>query len=372
MPPSSCASSLPRSRFAPPSRRGSVILFVLGVILLTAFLLTRLIDRAQTELLAESKAANRANLRDQAYAGMEVTLAVLADFSAADGGLHAPQQGWDKPLEFANYEPPAGFDVTVTFLDETGKLSLTKASDSVLQHYLETIGTSVPDAEKLTEALLVWTKKDYLPGSSAADPRNYENSPLPYAPPGRPLRTFEELRAVNVARELFFDREGQWTELGNKFKADTSLYDFTSVNVNSANSAVLAGLGIDPVQAEAIARETADSANPARGSKYYRSVADAAAIHGAGIVQAGLGAEVQCLRVRVTVKQGARVFTLEAVIQPGASGSGQAPAADAATPPENDPNVPPPTPVDPRALTRKSIDYPFRLLEIREIDGPAQ
>jgi hypothetical protein len=79
---------------------------------------------------------------------------------------------------------------------------------------------------------------------------------------------------------------------------------------------------------------------------------------------------VQCLRVLVTVKQGARVFTLEAVIQPGNS-SGQTGANNAAPAAENpDPNVPPPTPVDPRALTRKSIDYPFRILELRETDGP--
>jgi Type II secretion system (T2SS), protein K len=358
------------SRFPRHSRRGSVILFVLGVILLTAFLLTRLIDRAGTELLAESKATNRAVLRDQAYAGLEVTLAVLADVSAADGGLYAPQQGWDRPLQYAGYEPPAGFEVTVSFQDETGKLSLATVNEAVLQHYLETIGAAVSDAERLTDALLVWTKKDYLPGSSEADPRNYENSPLPYEPPQRALRTFAELRAVNVARELFFDTDGKWTELGNKFRNDTSLYEFTNVNVNSANSSVLMGLGVAANEADALVRETAVDPKNAHDPKFYRSVADAAGVLGTGAGQAGLGAEVQCLRVRVTVNQGARVFTLEAVVQPGSSSSQTANPNTAQESP--DPNVPPPTPVDPRALTRKSIDYPFRILELRETDGPAQ
>jgi len=354
------------------SRRGSVILFVLGVILLTAFLLTRLIDRAGTELLAETKAANRAALRDQAYAALEVTFAVLADVSAADGGLHAPQQGWDKPLEYANYEPPAGFEIAVTFEDESGKLPLPTVSETILQHYLEGLGATVSDAERLTDAVLVWTKKDFLPGSSDADPRNYENSPLPYVPPERPLRSFEELRAVSVARELFFDKEGRWNELGNRFRADTSLYEFANVNVNSAHSSALTGLGVDATVTNAVVQEIASLRERRGEGGFYRSVSDASAMHGGGLAQAGLGAEVQCLRVFVTVKQGAHVFTLAAVITPGGTTGQTTSKPTTSSAEETDPNAPPPTPVDPRALTRKSIDYPFRILELRESDGPAQ
>ena len=42
------------SSFRPNSRRGSVVIFVLGIILLAAFLITRLMDRAAVELAAES------------------------------------------------------------------------------------------------------------------------------------------------------------------------------------------------------------------------------------------------------------------------------------------------------------------------------
>lgn len=349
------------------SRRGSVILFVLGVVLLTAFLLTRLIDRASGELLAETKAANRAHLRDQAYSALEVTLAVLADFSANDGALYAAQQGWDKPLEYAGYLPPPGFDASVSFEDETGKLSLATVNEAVLQHYLETVGASVTDAERLTDAILAWTRKDHLAGSSDADPRNYESSPLPYEPPQRSIRTFEELRAINVARKLFFDEEGRWTELGNKFRNDVSLFEFNSVNVNSARSAALVGLGVDAAQASAFSDELSAKKDPTRESKFYRSVGEAVAAHGGALGQAGLGAEVQCLRVIVNMRQGARVFILEAVIQPGGGGAAQNTTGET---PNADPESPAPTPVDPRELTRKSIDYPFRILELRETDGP--
>jgi type II secretory pathway component PulK len=368
----------PRPSLYPrPLDRGSVILFVLGVILLTAFLLTRLIDRAGVELLAETKAASRTALRDQAYSALEVTLAVLADISANDGGLHAPQQGWDNPLDYAGYEPPAGFDIAVTYEDETGKLPLASASEAVLQHYLETIGATSSEAEQLTDTLQAWMKADYLPRTSEADPQTYENAPQPYAPPHRPVHTFEELRAVAVVRDLFFDADGHWTELGTRFRADVSLQTFTSENVNTARPNVLVALGVDPTHALALSEELTSTPDPTHAPTFYHTVSEAAAVHGAEITQAGLGADVKCLRVIVTVRQGARVFALEAVIQPGSAsapaGTPATPAADASTSPAStaDPGRTPTTPVDSRAVTSKSIDYPFRILELRETDGPA-
>ena len=347
-----------------------MILFVLGVILLTAFLLTRLIDRAGGELLAETKAASRTALRDEAYSALEVTLAVLADVSANDGGLHSPSQGWDDPLDYSGYEPPPGFTVAVSFEDETGKLPLASVSETVLQHYFETIGATTAEAERLTDALLAWTKADYLPRTSEAVPRIYENAALPYAPPHRALRSFEELRAIAIIRELFFDPEGQWTGLGEKFRADVSLQSFDHVNVNSARPSVLVALGVDPTRTITLADELAPAPDPIRDPKFYRSIAEAAAEHGAELMAAGLGTDVQCLRVRVTVRQGARVFQLEAVVQPGNTPA-RTPAPETATT-TTDPNASLATPVNPRALTRKSIDYPFRILELRETDEPAQ
>ena len=89
--------------------RGSVVIFVLGIILLAAFLITRLMDRAAVELAAESKAAQRAGLRQEALSGLEASLAVLADESAARSGLHDPAEGWDHPLSLMKYQPGAGY-----------------------------------------------------------------------------------------------------------------------------------------------------------------------------------------------------------------------------------------------------------------------
>lgn len=332
--------------------RGSVILFVLGVLLLTAFLLTQLIARAGGELLVESRAARSAGLRSEAYSVLEVVLAVLADVRAADGALHAPQQGWGDPLAYAGYTPGPGLSVDVRFEDETGKLPLAAADEATLVRYAEAVGVGRADAERLADALLAWTRAGHVPAFAETDPLRYELAELPYAAPARPLRSFEELRAVAVAQELFFEPDGRWNELGERFRRDATPFRFESVNLNSARPSVLAALGLAPEQAMAAAERLAP--DPAQPGRFHRTVAEAAAVAGTDLAGAPFGAEVRCLRLGIAVRHGGVPFLLEAVVQLSAGAAG-------AWPPDEDE-----VPFEPRPATRKRVDYPFRILELRE------
>jgi len=360
-------NSLNRSRLH--SRRGSVILFVLGVIFLTAFLLTRFIDRAGGELLAEAKASSRAPLREEAYSTLEASLGVLASVSTTDSGLHSPEQGWKTPLAYTTQLPDKGFVTKVEVLDESGKLSLPKIDPPLLQRYLETLGCSKTDGEKVVDALMAWTRSDYSAVTNEADPHQYEGSSLPYAPPQRPLRSWEELRAIKVTRALFFDEQGQWNELGRAFCENLSLHSFTPVNVNTAPTVVLVALGMDPSQSDVVERARADP----HTKRYFPSVPEASAAWGTDLTRLPVGADATCLRLRITVNQGSRIFRLEAVVVPGntaaqTAGQGQAaaPAAnatagDAAKSTEGTTAV--------RSWSRNRIDYPFTILELREDSG---
>ena len=349
------------------SRRGSVIIFVLGVIFLTAFLLTKLIDRSGGELLAEAKASSRAALREEAYNVLDATLAVLASVNATDGGLYAPGQGWADPLTWVKGIPAAGYQAHVDFADESGLLSLPHVDDTTLQRYLEGIGCASADAEKLVDALNVWTKRDYSARTTEADPQQYESGPLPYAPPQRALRSWEELRAIRVTRELFFDEQGNWNELGGRFRADATLHNIARANLNATRTPVLTALGLDSTQTGQIERNRADP----HALPFFRTAAEASGAWGADLTAVNAGTTVLCLRVRITVSQGGRVFRLEAVVTPGT-----APAAPAAPPPPP-PNTPagsaaaaPETIPAVRNWTRNRIDYPFVILELREDSGP--
>ena len=346
----------------PATRRGSVVIYVLGIILLVAFLITRLMDRAAVELAAESKAAKRSDLRQESLSALEASLAVLADESAARSGLHDASEGWDRPLALLEYQPTEGYVVEAVVEDETGKLSLPMADEETLAGYLMAIGCPATDQERLVDALLVWTKPDYL-SQEDADAASFAGAALPYEAPQRALRSFAELRAIPAARELFFDEHGEWNELGRRFRTGASLFAFNASNVNSAPPEVLLARGLDESRVAAINLARQD--RNARSS-FYRSAAELAGAWGRDATPPGLGTEVQCLHVIVTVSAGARTCRLEAWVRPAgvaagaaATGRRQTAETEAATP----------APVSVRNNPRKRVDYPFRILELRENDG---
>jgi len=343
-------------------RRGSVVVFVLGIILLAAFLITRLMDRAAVDLAAESKAAKRADLRQEAFSALEASLAVLADEAAAGDGLHDPSEGWDRPLELMAYEPSPGYVAEVTVVDETGKLSLPQADEAKLEAYLDAIGCPATSTERVLDALLSWTRADHVPLEHGN--LEFDTAALPYEAPQRALRSFEELRAIPALRDVFFDEQGRWNELGLRFMAGASLFSFTASNVNSAPADALLANGLDPARANAIEASRRDRA---KGLSVYRSPAELAGAWGRDATPPGLGTEALCLRVDVRVRFGGREYRLNAwVARDGAGAPGPVSPHTA-----REPNAAPAAPVvaSVRNNPRKRLDYPFQILELRENDG---
>lgn len=348
------------------TQRGSVVVFVLGVILLTSFLLIRLMDRAAVELAAESKAAHKTGMRQEAYSALEASLAVLADYAAVDNGLHASEQGWGRPLEAINFQASPGYSAEVVIEDETGKLSLPQADETVLRAYLDYIGCPATALDGLVDALLVWTKANHVPESSGFNAENFAGSALPYKAPQRSLRSFEELRAIPASREIFFDEEGHWNELGLRFMAGASLYQYSTSNVNSARPEGMLALGMDVAHIDSLVQ--ARDINRANNS-FYRAPGDLSGVMGKdNPPPAGLGADAICLHLKILVKKGAREYRLDVWVSP--AGSATPPAAptgiDATTDAASGGTAQIPAK---RGTTRNKVDSPFQILELRENNG---
>jgi len=349
----------PRSSRRDP-RRGSVVIFVLGLILLAAFLITRLMDRAAVDLAAESKASKRADLRQEALSALEASLAVLADESAVRSGLHDPAEGWDRPLALMDYQPAAGYTVGAVVEDETGKLPLPVVDEEALGSFLTAIGCPIAAQERLVDALLAWTRPGYLSVAGDTGGVAFPGAILPYVAPQRALQSFEELRAIPIARELFFDEHGEWNELGRRFRSGASLFSFGTSNVNSASGDVLLARGVAEARVAALLAARADKTS--RSS--YRSTAELTSAWGRETALTGLGVEALCLHVVVTVNSGARVCRLEAWVQPGGART-VAPARR----PAGAANEAVQAAASVRNNPRKRVDYPFQILELRENDG---
>lgn len=344
--------------------RGSVIVLVLVTVLLAAFLLTKFVARAGTELLADARAGDRARLRREAYSALETVLAVVADVRAVDRGLYGPAQGWDRPLDYAGYTPGDGVIVEVMIEDESGKLSLPRADAATLAALLVSLGLGVTEAERVSDALLVWTRNDHVPAALDLDGSDYDRAIIPYQPAGRPLRSFGELAAVEVARGLFFDEAGRPTRLARDFQASVSLYSYDRMNLNAATPAVLAAGGLGLGQIDALAAH-ARREKAGGGAGFFHATGEAAAILGANAPLEKFGAEVKALRITVTVQGGATSYRLSAVVAPpGGATLAAAPPSKSAATGEASPET--------AVVGLKKLDYPFKVLEIREdVESPA-
>jgi hypothetical protein len=300
---------------------GSVIVLVMVTLLFTAAALVAFIDKAQNDLLADARSAEAARLRPDAYSALEVALSVLADFRAADNGLHHPNEGWSDPLDWAGWAPTDGYTVNVSFTDESGKMSLNHTTGTAMLRVFEAWNLDADDAQKLTDEIQSWMHTNYTP-VTAMEP-DYEQSALPYDPPQRAMRSISELAAIDGARDFFYTN-GRPNAYWWRFYSDFSVFNFARPNINGANADVLTGLGqFSPdEQAQVVARLNGSLATTTLVHPWFTSATD---LRTAISSQVGNPRDFAytsaAIRILITVHDGASQFQLSAVVSPTQGGN---------------------------------------------------
>lgn len=352
---------------------GSVVVVVLVTLLFAALLLTRLIEASSTDLLIAMRDADRDRLRADAHGAMETVLAALMDFRTVDGGLYAPVQGWEDPLGHAGYVPREGVTMAVTFEDESAKLSLPRINLDTLNNLLVQLGLPVPDAARVADAMLVWMRNGHIAAESATSATVYERGDPPAQPPRRSLRSFDELAGIAVAKDFFYEADGRPKPLLADFMAAVSLYQFNSTNLNSAQPAVLAATGWDTSQTATLQKYLASPVSATRTRPYLRSLQEARRQVG-NVAGRNLGAQIQCLRIIVTAREGAAQLKLTALV----TWAGQAtfPASLAANPggattaTRQRTTTVNTAQAQTTAASANTLRYPFTVLELTETTLP--
>lgn len=342
--------------------RGAVVVLVLVTVLLAAFLLAAFIRRSTTELLADARASQQRALRGEAYSALETTLAVLADFRAAEGALRSPAESWGRPLEGTDYRPADGREVEVSFEDESAKLSLPLATETELQTLLEFSGVERNEAERLANTLHAWMRRAEEGAPVNFDAPDYTRAEPAYVAAQRSLRSWGELAAVELDRRVFFDADGRPTEVFRNFTREVSLLSFRRANLNSAQGGVLTALGLG--EGELMALET-HRTRPRRPDEtgVFRSLAEASTVLGGAVIPERFGTDIEALRVNVTVRQGSVAYRLSVVVTPGGAATAAAPRREERAPGSAGGTAPGPE--------RKVLNYPFTVVEIREDTEPS-
>ncbi len=380
------------------TRRGSVLVIVMITLIFAAVALVAFIERAMTDLLVESRDTEARRLRQDAYSALETTLAVLADFREVGNGLHSVTEGWGDPLTFANWSPGEGRTVDIGFEDESGKLSLPQLTATHLTELFKAwqltpagadapAGTPPPtdipvyDPEELADALVGWMKANHT--YATAITIDYDHAQLPYEEPGRSLRSFDELAAIDYVRDIFFGPDGRPNSLYYRFTSDVSLFRFPKPNLNSQKPDVLAALGkFDDTQKQKLSDYFAGTGQfSQQGPAWLTDLNTATTIVGKGGDPNLFTTTISALRISITVHEGAAQFRLVAVVAPLQNGASTIQATASSIRAQTASNTPgssgsttqpsntPTASTNAKAASNaKKLNYPFTLLEIREND----
>ncbi|HEY5079342.1 MAG TPA: hypothetical protein VII43_05825 [Opitutaceae bacterium] len=369
-----------KNRLSAAPLRSSVLVLVLISMVFTAAALTLFVEKAGNDLLVEVRQADAKRLRQEAFSALEVTLAVLEDFRQADNGLHSSGEGWGDPLTWAGWTPSEGRKVEIAFQDESGKIPLLHADLPTLTNLFENWQMAPIDAGKLADSIIGWMQGGYL--YSTALSTDYGQAQIPYAEPERPMRSFSELAAIDVAKEVFFDENGVPNENFWRFVNDCSIFTFAQPDINGANADVMAAVGqYTDTQQKHIGDYLAGSGEYSQqGQQYFQNTSGLSAIAGLGGSAAPFGTTITALRILITVHDGRSQYRLAAVVAPqggakinqtnavnpnataSSSASASTPVASTAQPSSAA------TSANTAAAASQSINYPFTLLEMLEED----
>jgi general secretion pathway protein K len=297
-------------------RRGSVIVVVLVLITLASLLLARFMEDNSLELAMATREVDRSRLRMDAMSELELALAVIAEIRSIDlNKIHDPAQGYDDPHKYSGIAVREGLEVNFEYEDESGKLPLSTLDKNTLIQLLYSLGLEQRDAERVADAMVAWTSKKYESIEEEATDAAYQRAKLSFKPARRPLRSFEELRTIGVAKDFFFDEDGNPTRLLRDFQQCVSLYTFGDTNINTASDALLLAQGLDERQLALIRDRQNEQKKRAAGTPpYFRVTSEVRQLIGAAGSLSRFDDEVHLMWVRVTVKEGQAKCRVSALV----------------------------------------------------------
>jgi general secretion pathway protein K len=261
---------------------GAALLLVLWLIaLLTAvvgaFALTARVEFLQGRTLSQGVVADEA-----ARAGLEYAMTRVVD-------LEPTRQWLPDGREYTwNY---AGAEVTVTIVDESGKIDLNAADLELLAGLIQAVGEERQPARTLAAAILDWRDPDSLTqAEGGAEDGDYSAAERPYGAKDAPIESVAEAQLVLGMRpELFAKLEPHLTVYSGQGRP----------NEQYASAEVLQAMGVD---AE---RTLAERRRPRRPG-------EAGALVGAGTGTYSIDSQARL--------RGGRVSVLRAVVRAGNSG----------------------------------------------------
>ena len=331
------------------SRRGSVLVAVLAIILLITFMVTRFMDEAIEDLKYRALFNEPADVRSYAYSMLEVALATIQEVALIDDGkLYAGEQGWSNPIQYAGIAVPKGWEVQIEIRDEGGKFPINTMGEQPLNRLLEEeLDFDFGTARELSSTLLDWIDEDDQRRLNGAESDDYLNGNPPYRAANRPLQSLEELRLLKVWQDEFFDEDGVPNEQFIQLSNLVSVLNTGAVNLNAAPEPVLEILALENGWQK-------DALFDGLEEPYLRQT-PASDSNNSGV-------EVGLLRITVRLLRGEVPFVISALVEPAFSSESSTGATVGSAPGRSNDDTPKTGSIE----EQNALAFPFRIVQLSE------
>ena len=358
-------------------RKGSILVFVLGLIVLLSALSIRLMKETTQELRHVSQFYRKDDLRIYAYSCLDLVVGVINEWYMTEGRIETGWGFWD-PLRYADkmtpsmFNPsgdikngPQPFEWKVTLLDETGKIPLFQVDDGKLSKLFAAMmikdkwgNYEEEEGQPLLDSFKDWQDPDNDPREEGAEDDYYESLDPPYFTPGRQINSYNEfqmIRGFGLAFDdpersgIFYDEDGFETARFKDFKDSFSFYNEGALNAFSASDFIIRFLAdFDEFLAEELL-ELRRSPNESDSEEFNRKINQLAAKAGITLTK-----RIENLRVEITITKGKSVFKLNAILQLDNNKKKPTQASQ------------PKTKIRERSKRNMAMSYPFRILALKE------
>ena len=185
-------------RHFPVMQRGVALILVLWVTILLTVIAGSFAFAMRTDMLVVQNSVAIARAEAAANAGVHRALLELfkppsdAERWQADGQVHEITL--------------AGAKVTVSVLDESGKIDINAAAIELLKGLFLSAGLNDEEAAALLDAVQDWRDADNLRRLNGAEEPEYRAAGLKYKPANAPFQTIEELQLVLGMKPEIYQR----------------------------------------------------------------------------------------------------------------------------------------------------------------------
>jgi len=187
-------------------RRGVAFIVVLWVLVLLTVMLSGFVVIARTEMLQARHLFDGTTARYAAEAGLS---RVVREMLNPDMVARWVPDGRAYEFDFE------GAKVKVEIQDESGKIDINQADETVLVPMFQQLGIDAIEAQKLSDAIIDWRDVDDLVRPMGAEDNDYESAGLPYGSADVPFTTVGELQQVlGMTYEIYEKLEPEITIYG--------------------------------------------------------------------------------------------------------------------------------------------------------------